>query len=335
MANEMAEQPTALGRVLERGEEIEASVRAVVPRDLAGTLLVARGSSDHAAAAGRYLLEIASRRPTALATPSLLLRYEAGVDFSGHLAIGLSQSGHTPEIVDYLERARAAGAATIAVTNDGASPLAAAADLAVDLGAGPELAVPATKTVTTELLALTLIARALGPVPVAAPQLGRLPGQVAELLADPEPAARLAGSLAAAPHLVTTARGLLHGAALETALKIEEVTGKLVVAYSAADFRHGPIAIASAGLPVIAFDAGSGRTSADVRGLVERLREQGCAVYTAAPEPGADLPWQAGVPEPLMPVLAVVRGQQLALALALALGLDPDSPAGLSKVTAT
>ena len=333
MAAEMAEQPTALAGLLSRRAAIAAAIRAALPRPPVGIVLVARGSSDHAAAAGRYLLELSSGRPTALGTPSLVSRYGAAIDFGGYLVIALSQSGRTPEIVNYLERARAGGATGVAITNDPTSPLAAVADVAVDLAAGPELAVPATKTVTAELLALALVAGALGPPPATPAELDALPAQVEAVLADPEPARAVAARLVEAPRLLTVARGPLFGAALETALKIEEITGRMVAAHSAADFRHGPIAIADPGLAVIAF-ASPGPTHADVLELVERLRARGCTVHRGGPEPDAELPWPAA-PEALAPILAVVRGQQVAAGLADLLGLDPDRPEGLTKVTAT
>jgi glutamine---fructose-6-phosphate transaminase (isomerizing) len=333
MATEMAEQPLALTALIERRGEIEAAVAAVAPRQLAGTVLVARGSSDHAAAGGRYLLEMASGRPTALGSPSITSRYGAKVDFSGYLVIALSQSGQTPEIAVYLERARAAGAVGIAITNDASSPLSGAADLTIDLATGPERAVPATKTVTAEMLALIMVAGALGGEPVDPDRLEALPAQVEAVLADQGPAAAVAAQLAGADRILTVARGILQGAALETALKIEEITGKMVASHSAADFLHGPIAIAAADLPVIAFDS-PGPTHPDVAGLVEKLRVRGCAVHVAGPEPSAELPWPAA-PEALAPILGVVRGQQVASSLAALLGVDPDRPAGLTKVTVT
>lgn len=333
MAAEMAEQPTALAALIERRTEIEAAVAAVAPRSLAGTVLVARGSSDHAAAGGRYLLEVASGRPTALGSPSIPLRYRAKIDFSGYLVIALSQSGQTPEIAAYLEHARAAGGVGIAITNDAGSPLAEVADLTVDLATGPERAVPATKTVTAEMLALVMVAGALGQDPVDPASLEELPAQVGAVLADQSPAAAVAAQLASAERILTVARGILQGAAFETALKIEEITGKMVASHSVADLLHGPIAIADPDLPVIALDT-SGPTHSDVAELVEKLRARGCAVHVAGPDPSAELPLPAA-PEALASILAVVRGQQIAGSLAAILGLDPDRPAGLSKVTVT
>ena len=171
MRADMAAQPEVLRRLAERRDEIVASLRGPQP---AAIVVVARGSSDYAAIFARYLLEVVSGRPVALAAPSLVTLYEARPSLDGWLAIGISQSGRTPEITTVLERYREAGARTVAVTNDPGSPLAAAAEAAVDLGAGEEAAVPATKTFTAQLAAVALIAEALGPVPWDASDWERL-----------------------------------------------------------------------------------------------------------------------------------------------------------------
>jgi glutamine---fructose-6-phosphate transaminase (isomerizing) len=333
MAAEMAQQPAVLGALAGRLEETRALVRGIVPAELAGTIVLARGSSDHAGAYGRYLIELTSRRPVALAAPSLQTLYGAEVDCSGYLAVAVSQSGRTPEIVTTLERMQAAGAAGLAVTNDADSPLAGAAAAALALGAGEERAVPATKTVTATLAAFAMIAAALGPAPFDADALGRVPGWVDEVLADATPAQRVAEGLAECTRLVAVGRGLLYGAALEAALKLKETTMLSAEGFSSADLRHGPIAVVEQGFPVLAFLA-DGPAHADMADLVRDLRGRGAQVFVAAQEP-SDLPLPVAMPEALVPIAAVVRAQQVALALARLRGLDADRPAGLSKVTAT
>src|SRR3954451_15443631 len=202
MAAEMAEQPARLAGLIDRWDEAVAAVRALAPPHLAGTTIVARGSSDHAGAYGRYLLELVSGRPVAMAAPSLLTLYHARIDYTAFLAVAVSQSGRTPEILTTLERMQAAGAAGLAITNDGASPLAEAAQAALVLDAGPEEAVPATKTVTATMLAFALAPAALGPAPSTREEAGELPLWVTAVLADPDPAEALAARLADATRLI-------------------------------------------------------------------------------------------------------------------------------------
>jgi glucosamine--fructose-6-phosphate aminotransferase (isomerizing) len=335
MEAEMAEQPAALTALIGRREELAPRLRSCFEGGLAGTVIVARGSSDHAATCGRYLLEVATRRPVASASPSVHLLYGAEVDFSGYTVIAVSQSGRTPEIARVLERARASGGRTIAITNDAGSPLAAVADAVVCLGVGEEKAVPATKTVTGELVAFAIIAQAIGDVGISDRHFGALADQVEEVVADAEPCRELARWVSEVDYrLATVARGYLYGAAAECALKVEETTSILATAFSSADLRHGPIAIASSGIGILAF-AHPGPAADDIRDLVADLRPRGASVRVAGPVPGSSATWSAEAPEALAPVLAVVRGQQLALELARRLGHDPDTPEGLTKVTIT
>jgi glutamine---fructose-6-phosphate transaminase (isomerizing) len=333
MRSEMAEQPDVLARFVECYDAHVRSVRALLPERLAGVSFVARGSSDHAAVYGRYLAELASGKPAALAAPSLLTLYGADVDYSGWLVVALSQSGATPEIETVTRRLQDAGARTVAIVNHDDSPLARTAELVIGLGAGDERAVPATKTVTSELLAVAAVASALGRVPFERDALDALPSEVAEVLADPEPARALALRWLDARRTFVAARGLLLAAALESALKIKETTGVLAEGLSAADLRHGPIAATGPGAPLLTIDGG-GPASEDLRGVARLAAERGADVARCGPG-DADLPLPSATPEALAVVTATVRGQQLALALAEAHGVDPDAPAGLSKVTAT
>ncbi|MGH2891015.1 MAG: SIS domain-containing protein [Solirubrobacteraceae bacterium] len=326
MASEMAQQPEVLGALVREAAEIRRRVRALVPEPLHGVAFVARGSSDNAAVYGRYACELTAGVPAGLVAPSIHTRYRAHVDYTGQLVIGLSQSGATPEIVSTCERLRAAGARVIAVTNDPGSPLAAVSELSLPVGAGRERAVPATKTVTAQMLMLALVASALGPAPFSDADLVRVPDAVAAVLADGEPARGLARDWSAANRLVVVARGVMFGAALETALKIRETAAIHAEGISSADLLHGPIAALDADLPVLVLRAG-GRTDGDLDDLARRLEDEGIPAVQWVPEPG--------LPELLAPIAATVRGQQLALAWAVERGLDPDAPLGLSKVTAT
>lgn len=333
MAAEMAEQPEVVAALARRREELIRAVRATLPGPPAGIVLIARGSSDHAAVYGRYVLEVASRRPVALAAPSLHTLYRATVDYEGYLAVAVSQSGQTPEIVTVLERAASGGARTVAITNDGASPLARAADATIELGAGKERAVPATKTFTAQVAAFAILAEALGHVPWTGHDWEALPGSIRRVLGDEEPPSLVARAIGDAAGLLTVGRGYLFSIALEAALKLKETTGILAQGYSAADLRHGAIAVVERGFPVLAFTA-RGPAEQDMAALVGELETRGAKVFQVAEE-GGNLPVASGIAEPLQAIPMAVRGQQVAHALARHRGLDPDAPPGLSKVTMT
>lgn len=339
MAAELGEQPEVLGRLVARHPADRDQVRGVLPGRLqpgrlAGTVLLARGSSDNVAVYGRYLLEMATRRPAGLAAPSVHTRYRADVDFGGYLAVALSQSGATPEIVETAAHMRRAGAVVIGITNEPGSPLTEVCDLTLLTEAGTERAVPATKTVTAQLLAVAAIAAAFDPELVTAEDLRTLPEAAAEVVADSSSAPALARRWTDASRLVVTGRGLAYAAALETALKIKESARVHAEGLSSADLLHGPIAAVDSGLPVLLV-AGGERFGRDDNALAERLSSAGVPHAVCGSGPDADLPLPAGTPEVTAPILATIRGQQLALAASLLRGLDPDAPAGLSKVTAT
>jgi len=332
MAREIAEQPAVLGRLVSRHAADRDQVRALLPGRLAGTVLLARGSSDNAAVYGRYLIELASRRPAGLAAPSVHTRYEADVDYRDYLVVALSQSGATPEIVEVAARMRRAGAVVVSITNEPGSPLTEAGDLTLLTEAGAELAVPATKTVTAQMLAVAAIAAAYDPALVSPADLAPLPEAVASVVAEPGAAQMLAGRWKDARRLVVTGRGLAYATALETALKIKETARVHAEGLSSADLLHGPIAALDSRLPVLVV-AGGQRFAADEAALVARLRAE--AVPYAVCGRDGDLPLPPGISEVTAPILATIRGQQLAKASALLRGLDPDAPTGLSKVTAT
>ena len=333
MAAEMAEQPEVIERLFARREQILAELRAGLPADPAGVVLVARGSSDNAAVYGRYLLALAARRPVALAAPSLHTLYQGQFDLRGYVVVAASQSGVTPEIVSTFENLIDAGGVGIAVTNESSSPLGEAARLVVELDAGPELAVPATKTFTAQLAAFALIAEAAGEVAHRPRELGAVGGAMRAVLEDPETARLAAARLSDAAGLIVAGRGFLYPVALESALKLKESALVLAEGYSAADLRHGPIAVLERDWPVLTLST-SGRAAEDMRALVAELGERGIRPLRLDVDPEADLTIPS-CPETLAPFPAAVRGQQLALELALAHKIDPDEPAGLSKVTPT
>jgi glutamine---fructose-6-phosphate transaminase (isomerizing) len=363
MLSEIAEQPEALRRtfaaLLPRIGEIEALA--------AGTgqvLFIARGSSDNAAVYGQYLCSARAGRLTTLAAPSLATAYHATLDLRGVLAVAISQSGATEEIVTTLTWARACGARTVAVTNVPASPLDEAADLTLLTQAGPERAVPATKTYTTQLAAVAVLATALGrggggaagPGEAGGPgggsarvdgdlegeleALGRVPEAVAGMLELAPAVEELAERLVGVETLVVSGRGFAYSTALEVALKLKEACYLTAVGLSYADLVHGPIAIVDAGTPALLVAAADGPMLPDMTALARRLADTGADVYGIGGDPAfaaacrATLPGTS-LPEYLAPFALMVPGQLLAEALARAKGIDPDAPRGLRKVTQT
>lgn len=337
MAAEMAEQPSVLRALLEQRETVREALAHLRPRELAGVVVLARGSAGRAAIYARYLLEVATRRPVALAAPSLHTHYRADTDYSGYLALAISASGRSPEIIDVLAAMGRAGARTMALTNESDSPLAVAADACVELRAGEELAVPATKAFTAQLGGVALIAEALGPVPWAPEELDALPDQLERLLEAPDVVRPAIDLLYGAQGVIHVGRGFLYGTALEGALQMRETSGLLSEGYSAAEFLHGPVAVAGSGLVVVAY-ACPGPALADVAAVAAGTAERQAAVIAIASAgerlPGAKMHLPVELAnEALSPLLHSVRAQQLSYVLARARGVDPDKPFGLTKAS--
>jgi len=155
---EIREQPRALEGLLEHGEEFARVAATARKRGTTLVRMVGHGSSDNAASYGVYAFGILPRLTALRDSISLTVYYGTELDMSGSLVIGLSQSGRTPDVVEYVTRARRAGAFTVAITNDPDSDLATAAEALLPLGAGIERAVAATKTYVNTLAALVLLA---------------------------------------------------------------------------------------------------------------------------------------------------------------------------------
>ncbi len=338
MRAEIMQQPAAL----------RATIDALLPRAAEagrlarGTrqvLFIARGTSDNAAVYGTYLIQAYAGRLATLVSPSIATTYRSRLDLSGVLAVALSQSGRTDEIVETLAWASDCGARTLAITNGASSPVADAADVTFGTEAGIERAVPATKTFTTQLAALAVLAIGLG-ADLDAGLLREVPAEIESMLASPLDLDPIVAGLADVQGVVVSGRGLAYSAALELALKLKEACYLHAMGLSYADLLHGPIAVVDARTPAIVVAADTGPTLDGTVDLARRVTGAGARAYAIgggsrlAAVSTLALPGPA-LPEWLAPIGLIVPGQLLTEALARRLGLDPDRPRGLSKVTQT
>lgn len=356
MRDEILEQPAVAAGLLETGLPlIEAIARAIRSREIEFVMIAGRGTSDHAGVYAQYIFGTRNDLPVALAAPSLLSIYRARPRLRRALVIGISQSGRSPDVVGVVEEGRRQGALTLAVTNDGSSPLAAAAEWVIDIAAKPERAVAATKTYTAELLALALLSTVLRDGAAAARDtLARVPAAMRAALDVEADAERAAARLREMSACIVLGRGYEYATALEWALKLKELTYVFADAYSAADFQHGPIAVAEAGLPVLAV-APSGRARAGMLALLVRLHDELGATLLVVADRFDGLPAGtdvlgtstgrrpvdrradaiAGLPDWLMPIVSIIPAQLFTYHLALVRGGDPETPRSISKITLT
>ena len=337
---EIREQPQALLRLVEQASVYEEAARAAVERGPHIVRLVGHGSSDNAASYGVYAFGIASGWTALRDSISLSVYYGAELELERSIVVALSQSGRTPDVVAYVQRARDQGALTIGITNEPESELAAAADLTLPLVAGPERAVAASKTYVNELAALVLLASAVaGKTGEIVDQLGAAAESMAEALPRFEDAvASVAGAFAYVGRMYVTGRGIEFATAREIALKLTETCRIAAEPLTSTDLAHGPVAALDPLFPVWTI-ASNDEALPTIVEAARRAREAG-AMLVASGNAQSEIAGAAfrlpvpAAPSPLLaPLLSVVPGQLFAGALALAKGLDSDHPTGLTKVT--
>ncbi|QNK03587.1 SIS domain-containing protein [Dyella telluris] len=306
-------------------------LRAKPPRFI---VTCARGSSDHAAAYAKYVFETRLGLITASASPSISSIYDADLHLDGALFIAISQSGKSPDLLRSAQAAKDAGAHVVALVNVEDSPLAQMADTFVPLRAGPELSVAATKSYLATLAAVLQLTAHWGNDAELHGIAERLPDDLRRGWdCDWSP---MVEGLTKASSLFVVGRGYGFGAALEAALKLKETCGLHAEAFSAAEVKHGPMAIVGEGFPVLFFAQGDG-TQDNTIAVANEFRARGARVFIAAPgnhDPDK-LPLPDGVSPMVTPLLAVQSFYRAASELSLARGFDPDVPPHLRKVTET
>jgi glutamine---fructose-6-phosphate transaminase (isomerizing) len=309
-------------------------------RQVSHVVIAARGTSDNAGRYAQYLLGAVNHLSVALATPSLFSIYRQMPRFGNALVIGISQSGQGPDIVAVLAEARRQGALTAAITNFSDSELAQVADHVVDLHAGQEKSIAATKTYTSELLAMAMLSASLAENGEMLNLLQQAPDTVAAALSMEPEIGQIAQRYRYMRHCVVIGRGYNYATAFELALKLKELTYTIAEPYSSADFLHGPLALIEHGFPAIVI-APSGVVLPELQQFMRTLQEREAEIVVISDDAAtlalARIPFRLpqSVPEWLSPITAIIPGQLLAMHLAYVRDYDPDHPRGLRKVTQT
>ncbi len=303
-------------------------LRATRPRTI---VTLARGSSDNAATYARYLIETRADVLTSSASPSIGSVYETAPDMADTVMLVLSQSGRSPDLLAAAEAAAARGALIVALVNYETSPLAARADVTLPLDAGLELSVAATKSFVATLAAiLHLVAEWTHDAGLLA-ALDALPERLAESWALDWSAALPV--LDEAANLYVVGRGLGFAVAQEAALKIKETCGLHAEAFSAAEVKHGPMALVGPDFPVLLL-AQQDESLDSIASLAAPFSARGATVLAAGVDGDVRLPTLAADPA-IQPLLLIESFYRLANALAIRRGHDPDRPPHLAKVTET
>ncbi len=334
MFNEAQEAPQVVARQLRANDsaitDISSRLRALAPR---AVVTLARGSSDNAATFAKYLIETKLGILTSSAAPSISSIYSAKTEVKDTLVLAISQSGRSPDLTTALDIAKRAGAFTIALVNVVESPLAELADVVLPLHAGPERSVAATKSCIASMTAVVHLVATWSSDQTLREELMRLPAILEQAWSLDWSAATT--RLQSARDLFVVARGIGFGAAQEVALKLKETCALHAEAFSAAEVRHGPMALANKGFPALVLSQDD-ETRSGINDTVNAFAAHGVDVLLAGFEnPHAvNLPSLTANPA-LQPILFLQSFYRMAEALSRARGLDPDNPPFLNKVTET
>ena len=351
MLKEIYDQPHAIidtlaGRVTDTGRIVlnELEMDPALLRAVDKVFVIACGTSYHAAMMAKYAIERWTRLPVEIDIASEF-RYRDPILDARSLVIGISQSGETIDTLAAVRYAKAQGANVIGVSNVVDSALARESDAVLYTRAGLEIGVAATKTFTTQLVAMQLLALYLaqvrgtldsGAIELLVKGMLLLPGQVEEVLARSEDIKQLTDEWADVRDFFFLGRSGDFPVAMEGALKLKEIAYVRAEGYAAGEMKHGPIALIEEGVVVIGVVTDSHVRTKTLSNLEEMKARSATIVIVA--EEGDDVGEVAdhvirvpSGPDLLCTVTAVVPLQLLAYHLASARGLDVDKPRNLAK----
>ena len=353
MLKEIFEQPRAVtdtirGRLLEeKGDVILDNVRLdkETLKKINRILLIACGTSYHAALVGKFLIEDLCRIPVEADIGSEF-RYRNPIIGENDLMVAISQSGETADTLAALREGKRKGAKTLSICNVVESSLARDSDHVIYTHAGPEIGVASTKTFATQLITLFLLAvrigRALGTLSAEdgkklIGELIRIPHLMEETLKTSGHVAQIARKYLQARDFLYLGRGINYPIALEGALKLKEISYIHAEGYPAGEMKHGPIALIDREMPVVVLATRNEVYDKVISNIEEVKAREGKVIALASPS-DQTIAQKADdvitIPEtipPLTPILLTIPLQLLAYYMADFKGTDVDQPRNLAK----
>ncbi|WP_017932096.1 SIS domain-containing protein [Robiginitomaculum antarcticum] len=293
-----------------------------------------RGSSSHAGVYARYLIETQLGIPVLPAAPSLNSVYAVKQKLDGVLFLAISQSGESPDILASAQAAKSGGAYVVAIVNNEASPLAALSHMVIPIHAGEEKSVAATKTFICTLSAIADLVARWGKISKLSEGLNSLPVKLKKAFQINWDTT--VNDLENTQSLFVISRGFGLGIAKEAALKFKETCGIHAEAFSAAEIKHGPMALVNKGFPVMIFSTSdNSQSSIDDVAQLFISRESHIFATGRSYNGSVRLPTvESALPE-LLPIISIQTFYRFINALSFRRGLDPDMPEYLSKITKT
>jgi glutamine---fructose-6-phosphate transaminase (isomerizing) len=333
MTKEINEQPAVLLRIAEE-YEAQAHELADLIKKARGTYLIGCGTAANAALVAQYLFSRIAARHVNFAYGSEFGYLEHFIH-KGSLAIALSQSGETIDIVDSVNAAKERGCTIAALVNVQGSSLYRLADFRVLLGAGPERCVLATKSFTAKVAILTMAAYASdGRLEEGQRLVEQAAAEVRALLHDErmETIQRIAERIRDSEHLYIIGRGPSYPLALEAALKVKEVSYIHAEGFAGGELKHGVIALIEQGSPCIVLAPHDETYHGILSGAME-VKARGGLIIGISPEDNEAFDLHIEVPDlgDAASLINVVPAQVLAYNLARLRGFDPDKPRNLAK----
>lgn len=353
MLKEIHDQPSSItdtfrGRIaMDESKIFLGGVLDVMPRLLEARriIIIACGTSWHAALVGEYLFEEYARIPVEVEYASEF-RYRNPVVEKDDLVIAISQSGETADTLAAVRLAKKTGATILGICNVAGSSLSRETDAGVYTHAGIEIGVASTKAFTSQITVLTMMAFLLGNKRQTLPaadyrelihDLTRVPKQIAGMLKNEENIKKIAAAYKDASHALYLGRGILFPVALEGALKLKEISYIHAEGYPAAEMKHGPIALIDEAMPVCVLALSDRLYEKTVSNIQEVKTRQG-KVVAVATEGNKEIYRIADhvmeIPachEALSPLLTIVPLQLLAYHIAVMRGCNVDQPRNLAK----
>lgn len=345
LEKEIREQVKALETVRQKMEESVCDIaRVIKKKKIKKIAFAARGTSDHACIYGQYLIGLTSKIPCSLATPSVITEYKGEIDYSDHLVVGVSQSGQAKDVIEVLNDAKKYGALTLAITNEEDSPIVRTADFALFCSCGKEKSIAATKTFTTQLYLMGLLASEISGDVELKQALADLPKYVSDLLSHiGKDIENIIGEYKNMEGASVVGRGLLYPIALEGALKILETNNVKMKGYALSDFHHGPKGQILKGDTIFIY-ACKGVCYQDSCEMIKEMQSVGADVIVLTDTSDKfdnckvlrfknDTSYK--YPDAISAYLCAITMQMFAVKLAEARGIDPDKSVLLKKVTVT
>ncbi|MCL0069549.1 glutamine--fructose-6-phosphate transaminase (isomerizing) [Dehalococcoidia bacterium] len=343
MLKEIHEQPKAIENTLKGHISlIEPLIALDVVKDegLEEVLIVACGTSWHAALIGEYVIGKLCHLPVRVKVASEFNHYDMAMDKTW--VWGISQSGETLDTLQAIKKARALGCSTLAITNVPGSSITRIAEQVFYTRSGPEIGVAATKTFMTQLVALYLLAMSFASLDMMAYEgliegLRLLPSKVQQVLDEVGKIAQHARELSPYANVFFIGRGLNYPVAMEGALKLKEISYIHAEAYPAGELKHGPFALLGRTTPVVAITT-KDDTYEPMLTSIKEIKARGPQVIALAEEGDEDIEQfvDAAVRLPQVdplfsPFLNSVALQLLAYYTAKERGCPIDLPANLAK----